>query len=118
MAVLVDVICSKCDERQTDRWSTMIDTPHTCGGHWERWWTLTRGLDPGTHPSEKVVVYQSLKEGGAVQYPGRSDVPVPQRLRQRGYERVELNVRDLAPFEKKHHVANERRHYDRNGRGF
>ena len=117
MAVLVDVICSQCNERVLDKWSTMIGTKHTCGGEWERWWTLTRGLDPGTHPSDKVVVYQSLKEGGHIQYAMANNIPVPERLRQRGYERVELNVRDLASFEKKHHVANERRHYNR-GNGF
>lgn len=62
-------------------------------------------------------MYQSAKEGGKIQYPGRTDVPVPSRLRARGYEKVKINVRDLASFERKHGVANERRHFDRNGRG-
>ena len=72
----------------------------------------------GDHPSERVIIYKSDKEGGRIQYPGRSDVPIPERLKKRGYERVELNVRDLSRFEKHHNVANERRHFDRNGRGF
>lgn len=117
MAVLVDVICSKCMEIQLDKWSTVIDAEHGCGGNWERYWTLTRAPDPGTHPSERVVVYESLQEN-KVQYPGRTDAPVPERLKQRGYERRELNVQDLASFERKHQVANERRHFDRNGKGF
>jgi len=76
------------------------------------------GLDPNTHPSERVVVYESLKEGGKIQYPGRNDTPVPERLARRGYVRKELNVRDLAKFEQQHGVVNERRHYDRNGRNY
>lgn len=114
----MDLICSECEAVLVDQWSEMENKKHrSCGGRLERLWTLTRGPDPGTHHSERVVVYQSVKEGGKVQYPGRTDVPVPERLRARGYEKVHLNVRDLASFEKKHNVANERRHFDRNGRG-
>lgn len=123
MAVYVDLICSKCGLVQMDQWSDDIGELHitstdedSCDGEWERLWTLSPGLAPGTHPSEKVVVYESQAEG-KVQYPGRSDVPVPERLLARGYERKELNVRDLAAFERKHGVANERRHYN-NGNGF
>jgi hypothetical protein len=86
------------------------------GGIWEKVWTFTKTVSPGTHGSEKVVVFESAQEGGHIQYPGRNDIPVPERLRNRGYVRRELNVRDLASFEKKHGVVNERRHYDRNGR--
>lgn len=78
---------------------------------------FTQGPDPGTHSSEKVVVYRSVKEGGKVQFPGRGDVPVPDRLVQRGYERVELNVRDLASFERQQGVSSERRHFNK-GNGF
>lgn len=124
MSVYVDLICSKCGIVKMDQWSDEIGDPHvtstdddSCDGEWERLWTVTDRVAPGTHTSEKVVVYESQSEG-KIQYPGRSDVPVPDRLAQRGYVRRELNVRDLASFEKKHHVANERRHFDRNGRGF
>lgn len=115
--VYVDLVCSKCELVVVDQWSDREGVRHTCGGQMERLWTLTRGPDPGTHTSERVVVYESLKEG-KIQYPGRTDVPIPSRLRARGYERKELNVRDLAKFERKHNVANERRHFDRNGNGF
>lgn len=74
-------------------------------------------LDPNTHPSDRVVVYESAQEGGKIQYPGRNDTPVPERLRRRGYVRKEINVSELGAFERKHGVTNERRHYDRNGRG-
>ena len=117
MAVLVDVICNQCQTIQYDKWSTIIDGCHeNCGGLWERYWTLTKAPAPGTHASEKVVVYESLKEKN-VQFPGRNDVPVPERLRARGYERKELNVTELARFEKKYKVANERRHFN-SGNGF
>lgn len=121
MAVYVDVECSACGKRRNDVWSTEVGLKHQkigCDGVWDRVYTHTPQLAPGTHSSEKVVIYQSALEGGKVQYPGRNDVPIPPRLRARGYERVELNVRDLAAFERKHGVANERRHFDRNGNGF
>ena len=113
MAVLVDLQCDRCAVIHVDGWSTAIGFHCECGGLWERLWTLTPGLSPNTHPSERAVVYESRKEG-KVQYPGRADGPMPERLRRRGYERVELNVRDLQSFERKHGVANERRHYNRN----
>ncbi len=117
MSVYVDLQCDHCGTILSDQWSDTIgDTHDDCGGHYERIWTLTKGLDPGTHHSEKVVVYESAKEK-KIQYPGRGDIPVPARLEERGYVRRELNVRDLASFEKKHHVANERRHFN-NGNGF
>lgn len=123
MSVYVDLICSKCGIIKMDQWSDDIGDPHitsteddSCDGEWERLWTLGIAPAPGTHVSERVVVYESLKEN-KIQYPGRTDVPVPERLIRRGYERKELNVRDLAAFERKHNVANERRHFDRNGRG-
>lgn len=78
---------------------------------------MHRALDPGTHPMEKVVVFESAQEGGHIQYTGHFNDPVPERLKARGYVRRELNVSELASFEKKHHVMNERRHFDRNGRG-
>jgi hypothetical protein len=117
MAVLIDVECNSCGTIREDVWSTEEGKACVCGGMWVYHWSLTRGLDPGTHPSDKVVLYQSAKEGGNVQYPGRNDVPVPERLRRRGYERIELNVRDLPAFEKRHGVANERRHFNK-GNGF
>lgn len=72
-------------------------------------------LDPNTHTSERIVVFESALEG-RVQYPGRNDTQVPIRLLKRGYTRRELNVRELAAFEKKHRVMNERRHFDGHGK--
>lgn len=123
MPVMVDIVCSKCELVVVDQWSTQVGTSHRangnrgCGGIMEHSWSLTPAPAPGTHASEAVVLYKSDKEGGKIQYPGRGDTPVPARLRARGYEKITLNVRDLAAFERKHNVMNERRHYNSNGRG-
>lgn len=119
--VIHDLICNRCSlviHNQTVDPERFDDPrrPYRCDCHgilepyYADW---SKGLDPNTHPSERVTIYRSLREGGAIQYPGRGDVPVPERLRQRGYEKVELNVRDLARFEKDNHVVNERRHFDK-----
>ena len=77
---------------------------------------FTQGPSPGSHSSEKSVVYVSAQEGGKVQYPGQKDAPMPERLRKRGYERVEISPSQMKQFEKRHGVMNELRHYDRNGK--
>ena len=114
MSVYVDLQCDHCGTIQIDVGSDHVGDLHDeCGGHFERLWTLTKAPDPGTHSSEKVVVYESPQEGGRIQYPGRNDEPMPSRLAARGYIRRELNVSELAHFEKQHHVVNERRHFNR-----
>lgn len=120
MAVIVDIECSKCGLVLVDQLSSLVDSTHspTCDGKLLWLPTLRAQLDPNTNPADRVVVYVSDREGGNVQYPGRGDVPVPKRLQARGYTKLELNVNQLAAFEKRHNVANERRHFDRNGKGF
>ena len=78
--------------------------------------SFTQGPAPGAHSSEKCVVYMSPQEGGKIQYPGSNNAPMPERLRKRGYERLEISPSQLGSFEKRHGVMNERRHYDRNGK--
>lgn len=124
MPVYVDLECGKCGKRLDDQWSSLIGTPHvtsveddSCDGVWERVYTLTPAPAPGTHESERCVVYISEREGGKVQYPANNSQPVPARLVARGYERVEVHVPQMGAFEKKYGVKNERRHWDRNGGG-
>lgn len=122
MAVYVDLECSQCGTRLDDQWSSKIGTPHNdgenpCEGMWERVYTLTPAPAPGTHMSERCVVYVSEREGGKVQYPANNTQPVPARLAARGYERVEIHAHQMGAFEKKYNVKNESRHWDRNGRG-
>jgi hypothetical protein len=119
MAVYVDAVCTSCAQVLHDQWSDLLDTTHGfgCTGTWERLWTLTVAPSPGAHPSEKCFVYVSENEN-KVQYPGRNDVPVPSRLVARGYVKQEITPSQLGSFERRHGVANERRHFDRNGREF
>lgn len=75
-----------------------------------------RGHSRPCHPSESVVIYEG--PNGEVSYPPRNDVPMPARLRARGFQRRELrNLHDVAQFEKSHKVVHERSWYDSNGRG-
>lgn len=119
MAVNVDIICSSCGEIHKDQWSDRINLQHStsCPGVWERLWTVTHGNDPMCNPADRCVVYVSSKEGGKIQYPGRNDAQIPERLRQRGYERLEMSPRQVMQFERKNGVANERLNYNRNGKG-
>lgn len=118
MAVNVDLICSKCSEIRRDKWSDEEGKQHgACSGVWERLWTTSDRSAPMCHPSEACVVYVSEAEGGKIQYPGRNDEPVPARLRARGYEKLTMSPRQVAQFERKHNVINERLNYNRNGRG-
>lgn len=118
MPVFVDLECPKCSERLNDQWSSQTGTKHKgCGGLLERLYTLTPAPSPGTHPSERCVVYVSAQEGGKIQYPANNSQPVPARLAARGYERQEVHVHQMGAFEKKYGVKNERRHWDRNGGG-
>ena len=125
MAVNIDIVCSRCGAERYDVWSDEENTVHvtsigdgdSCDGNWERLWTVSRGADPMCHPSEACVVYISEKEGGKVQYPGANNLPIPERLRQRGYEKVVMSPRQVIQFERTHGVINERLNYDRNGRG-
>lgn len=113
MSVIIDATCSKCSSEFIDVTSSCIGTKCTCGGLLERLWTLTPAPAPMPHHSERCVVYVSNKEGGKIQYPGRNDAPMPDRLKRRGYERIEMNPSQLGSFERKHGVVNERRHFDK-----
>ena len=120
MAVIMDLECSRCGEIQRDVLSTTLDSKHAyCDGIW-KWLPSfsSRQIDPMIHISERAVVYVSDQEGGKIQYPGRNDVPVPERLRRRGYVKKEMGPHELKAFERSHGVINERLHYDRNGRSY
>lgn len=120
MAVCIDLVCLKCDREVIDGSSDDVGKKcpqKRCRGALTQLWRLTPSIAPGVHPSEACVVYMSQAEGGKIQYPGRNDAPVPARLVARGYERVVLGPREMGAFERKNGVMNERRHFDRNGRG-
>lgn len=53
------------------------------------------------------------EQTGEIRYPGRSDANLPA-----GYKREHIrNLQQMNRFEREHGVANERMHYDSNGRG-
>lgn len=70
-------------------------------------------------PFERCVVWKHPITG-EVRYPGRNDVPMPQRYQRAGYQRHELtSLRALQQFERERGVVNEAVHYDRgSGHGF
>jgi hypothetical protein len=71
----------------------------------------------GMHKSEVTVVYENPATG-KVCYPGRADVPMPERYARQGFEKRELRtLREVDRFSKFHGVTNERAHFDRNGKG-
>lgn len=118
MPVIMDLECNQCGAEYIDGLSSDLDSKCECGGRLV-WLPSLRTVEspmPFSN-SDKCVVYVSEKEGGKVQYPGRNDVPVPDRLVQRGYVRHEMNPRQLRAFEKTHNVVNERTNYDSNGNG-
>lgn len=79
----------------------------------------TRPAHHSVHASERSVVYYHSGTGKAV-YPGRNDVPMPDRYRNQGYERREFHsLRSLEKFEREQGVRAEVAHFDKgSGRAF
>jgi|SRR5579872_4353640 len=71
------------------------------------------------HPSETSVVYEHPQTGD-VKYPGRMDVPMPERYANAGYVRKEIRTdREMQRFESSHGVRNERAWFDKgSGKSF
>lgn len=64
------------------------------------------------HPDERVVVFENPATG-EIRYPGRNDVPVPDRYAKQGFVRKELpTLRAVEQFERKHGVRNDKMHYN------
>lgn len=67
---------------------------------------------PAVHPTERTVVYEN-PQTGKIRYPGRNDVPIPQRYAEQGYVKKEFTSRrELESFEKKHKVTNDKLWYN------
>lgn len=71
------------------------------------------------HPSETSVVFEHPVTGD-VKYPGKSDIPMPERYAKYGYVRKEIRTdRDMQKFEVAHGVRNERAWFDKgSGKSF
>ena len=69
-------------------------------------------IDPNIHPSERAAVYVHPHTGRVV-YPGRVDVPMPDKYRQWGFEKKEFTtVRELDAFCKSKNLVNEKSNYN------
>ena len=75
-----------------------------------------RQYSTAAHPNERAVVWQNPATG-EVRYPGRNDVPIPQRYASQGFVRREMpTLRDVHAFESERGVRNEKAWFD-NGSG-
>lgn len=84
-----------------------------CKGRTEINWMSGRSVPAAVHSKERSVVYRNPKTG-SVAYPGRNDLPMPDRYARNGYERVEfdsLNKLDKFCAEKK--LVNETASFDK-----
>ncbi len=72
----------------------------------------TRKVPYQVHPNERVVVFENPATG-EIRYPGRNDVPVPERYAKQGFVRKELpTLRAVEQFEREHGVRNDKMHYN------
>ena len=119
-----DFICDTCDTRRNDAPTTLRNQPCTnkkCKGHFVTSYSShfrARSQDAAVHKTERTVLLYSAKEGKH-QYPATNDQPVPERLRKRGYERVEFpSLRSLEQHGKQTGAISERAWFDKgSGRG-
>ena len=76
----------------------------------------TRSSGTAAHPSERAVVWEHPGTG-QIRYPGRNDVPIPERYAKEGFVRREMpTLRDIHAFERERGVKNEKAWFD-NGSG-
>ena len=110
----VDVRCTVCNWERENVLLAEEDVVacERCSGPAEQvWWKRPRG--PAQWDDATAVMVHVHPATGDVRYVGSHDA----RLKS-GYERVYLrSLREVDKFERDHHVANERMHFDRNGRG-
>jgi len=78
----------------------------------------THGRAAAVDAAERCVVWEN-PHTGEVRYPGRNDVPIPERYARQGFERREMpTLSSLRRFENERGVVNEAAHWDRgSGRG-
>ena len=128
MPALHDFQCSKCGEIKQDQDAQLSGATHyskgpdsfkQCFGKWEILWTATSKRDAAVHSSERTALLYSAKER-KWQYPATNNTPVPDRLKRRGYERVEFSsLKSVEQHEKQTGTRSEMAWFDKGrGRGF
>jgi len=115
MAARHDFECSHCGDIFEDMPLYVENTQCPCGGTFEIHWSRP-SQNAQVHAKERSVVWRNPATG-EIAYPPRNDVAMPERYRQRGFERHELpSLKSVEHFEKTQHVRNEKAWMDRNGR--
>lgn len=78
-----------------------------------------RQFDTAFHSSETTVVWEHPGTG-QVAYPGKNNIPIPERYARMGYQRKEIrSLREVEKFEREKGVLNERAWFDKgSGRSF
>ena len=121
MPALHDLQCSACGDIQADAPLSREGKrcPNCRRGRFEILWQAFSQRDAAVHSKERTALYYSAKEG-KWQYPSTNDQPIPERLRKRGYERVEFSsLHAIEQHEKQAGVRSERAWFDKgSGRGF
>lgn len=119
MPALHDMVCSSCGEVATDMPLHVEGSKCTCRkGRMEILWQTHYQRDAAVHSKERATLFYSAKEG-KWQYPATNDKPIPERLRKRGYERVEFSsLHSLEQHGKSTGAISERAWFDKgSGRG-
>ena len=110
----VDIRCPACSWEKENIILAEDDLVRcqACGHEAEQvWWKRPRG--PAQWDDSTAVLVHVHPATGDVRYVGSHDAKLKP-----GYERVYLrSLHDVDKFERQHGVANERMHFDRNGRG-
>ncbi len=121
MSVLHDMACPACGVTFENQPLTLEG--QLCGtcasGRLEILWGATSKRDAAVHSSERTALFYSAKEN-KFSYPGRNDQPIPDRLKRRGYERVEFSsLKSVEQHEKQTGTRSEMAWFDRgSGRSF
>lgn len=107
------MICPECGaELEIGDWPVCDDGTGR-NGHFPPAGSVFQPIDP----SEAAVVYHHPGTD-KIRWPGRADVPIPERYRRQGYERREFrSLRELDQFSKARGVIHEKSHFNSNGRG-
>lgn len=121
MPVLHDMACSACGVvRLNSRLAVEGKRCMTCRkGRFEILWQTHYQRDAAVHTSERAALLYSAKEK-KWSYPATNSQAIPDRLRKRGYERVELpSLRALEQHGKQTGAISERAWFDKgSGKGF
>lgn len=118
MAVLHDVRCPNCRELYANRMVNVDRLPvcKSCNIRTEIEYSTPRSHHlVSVHNSERSIVWRNPRNGH-IAYPGRNDVPMPERYRKHGYEKHELStLRSLDKFCSEQRVTNEKASFDNSG---